>query len=96
MQVALREAFEESGLHSLQALSREVFDVDVHPIPARGDEPAHLHYDIRFLLQADRSEPLVVSTESRALAWVALDRISQLNASESILRMARKTRARWT
>ena len=27
-----------------------VFDVDVHVFPARGAEPAHLHHDVRYLL----------------------------------------------
>jgi beta-phosphoglucomutase family hydrolase len=91
MHVALREAAEESGLRSLHPLCRDIFDIDVHQIPARAAEPAHLHYDIRFLLEADRQEPFTISTESRALAWVDLDRISELNATESILRMVRKT-----
>ena len=46
--VALREATEESGLIDLRAVSDDIFDVDVHRIPAHGDTPAHDHYDIRF------------------------------------------------
>jgi 8-oxo-dGTP pyrophosphatase MutT (NUDIX family) len=53
---ALREAREESGLQSFELLApgRELLplDLDVHPIPARGREPGHLHWDVRFLLRA--------------------------------------------
>jgi len=42
--VALREAREESGLEAVTPLLDTPYDVDVHPIPARGDEPRHLHY----------------------------------------------------
>ena len=60
--VALREAREESGLTRLRAVSAEIFDCDRHLIPARGTEPAHYHHDVRFLLEADRDEPLAMSS----------------------------------
>lgn len=91
--VAMREAVEESGLRSLRPLSSAVFDCDVHLIPARGAEPAHWHYDVRFLLQADADEPLVVSAESKDLAWVALGAVSSRSADDSVLRMVAKTPA---
>ena len=53
--VALREAREESGL-DVRALDDAIFDIDVHRIPARGDEPAHLHFDVRFLVQAEHDQ----------------------------------------
>ena len=89
--VAVREAEEESGLKSLRVVSEEIFDVDAHEIPARGGEPAHVHYDIRFVLEADLTEPLIRTEESHDLAWVALDHVAGLNTDESVLRMVRKT-----
>jgi 8-oxo-dGTP pyrophosphatase MutT (NUDIX family) len=52
---AMRELTEETGLTRFLARpdDAELFDVDVHAIPARKDEPAHLHYDLRFLFVAD-------------------------------------------
>jgi 8-oxo-dGTP pyrophosphatase MutT (NUDIX family) len=90
---ALREAREESGLTRLRAVSRDIFDVDRHRIPTHGGEPEHWHYDVRFLFEADSGEPLVVSNESKDLAWVELARVAELNASESLLRMVRKTQS---
>ena len=89
--VALREAREESGLTRLRALGEEVFDVDVHRIPARGAVPEHWHLDLRFLIEADPAEPLVVSDESHDVAWVPLDEVMWRNPSESMARMVRKT-----
>jgi 8-oxo-dGTP pyrophosphatase MutT (NUDIX family) len=90
--VALREAREESGLTRLEVLQQTPFDVDVHEIPERGIEPRHFHYDVRFLLQADRREPLVVSEESHALAWLPLRELAaQPDLDESLARMVRKT-----
>jgi len=88
---ALREATEESGLRSLRFVDGTMYDIDVHLIPARGAEPAHEHFDVRFALEADAAEPLVASDESHELAWVPLDVLVDYGADESVLRLARKT-----
>lgn len=91
--VALREAREESGLTNVRAVSAEIFDVDRHWIPARKSDPGHWHYDLRFLIEADPAEALVISSESKDLAWVEVARVTALNAEESMARMVRKTAA---
>jgi 8-oxo-dGTP pyrophosphatase MutT (NUDIX family) len=90
--VALREAREETSLRSLRLGGRGIFDVDVHAIPERGAEPAHLHYDVRFLFYADRGENPAPSVESHDALWLALDDARRMAPEESILRMIRKTR----
>jgi 8-oxo-dGTP pyrophosphatase MutT (NUDIX family) len=97
LNVALREAHEESGLVSITPLSHEIFDLDIHQIPERRTtagaiEPAHLHYDIRFLFQVIKDEVLTVSDESHALAWVALEKLEEYSREESLLRMRKKGR----
>lgn len=66
--VALREAEEESGLRDL-AIEGGVFDIDRHLIPARGQEPAHWHFDVRYVVRARGSEQFAISSESLALGW---------------------------
>lgn len=89
--VAMREANEESGLKRLRVVSEMIFDVDRHLIPARKAEPDHWHYDIRFMIESDPDEPLLISDESHDLAWIEIARMADYNAEESMLRMARKT-----
>jgi 8-oxo-dGTP pyrophosphatase MutT (NUDIX family) len=93
--VAMREAEEESGLKGLRAVSAELFDVDRHLIPARKNDPEHWHYDLRFMIEADPDESLIVSEESNDLAWIEISRMAEYNAEESMIRMARKTAATW-
>ena len=52
---ARREVTKETGLARFisEPADEQLFDVDVHPIPARKHEPAHFHYDLRFLFVAD-------------------------------------------
>ncbi len=90
--VALREAREESGLTRLTLLDGALFDFDVHWIPPRKSDPGHHHYDLRFLIEADPAEPLVISSESKDLAWVEIDRVAVLNPEESMARMVRKVK----
>ena len=91
---ALREAEEESGLTGFRALplegGPEILDVDVHEIPARKNEPAHLHYDVRFLLRA-QTNAISISDESNDLRWCTPQEILGLSDEESLLRMLRKT-----
>ncbi|MEM1436935.1 MAG: NUDIX hydrolase [Pseudomonadota bacterium] len=89
--VARREGEEESGL-ALELLMPQVFDIDVHMIPARGVEPAHEHHDLRFLFRADTDRGFTVSEESHALAWVPLDELHRYTDERSVLRLAHKFR----
>jgi len=89
--VALREAREESGLTRLRPVGTAIFDFDRHWIPSRQAESGHYHYDLRFMIEADPAEPLVISSESKDLAWVEVARVAELNSEESMLRMVRKT-----
>lgn len=92
LRVAIREAHEESGLTDIFPLSADIFDLDVHPIPARGDDPAHLHYDIRFLLQAGGSDEHVKSDESHELRWFTMDDLAGFPVGLSVRRMCEKWR----
>ncbi|MGO4221825.1 NUDIX hydrolase [Lysobacter sp. TAF61] len=92
--VALREAEEESGLTGLE-VDAQMFDLDRHWIPERGDVPGHWHYDVRYVVHARGSEDYVVSDESHDLAWRLIEAIlADPGSDESMQRMARKWLAR--
>lgn len=90
LNVALREAKEESGIECIEPVSTDIFDVDVHRIPAHGGEAAHFHYDIRFLLRVNGEHPLRPTEESIELAWVLKTEVTRLNTDKSVLRMHEK------
>lgn len=85
--VASREVSEETGLAGFVCRA-PIFDLDVHPIPARGDEPAHFHFDVRHLVHADNLA-IVGNHESLALRWFSLEEIAAFE-EESLRRMAIK------
>lgn len=90
--VAIKEAQEESGIFGIRAISPEIFDIDIHLIPENSKEKAHLHYDVRFLLQVNSTEKISQNNESKELRWVS-ENINDLPTNTpSILRMHQK----WT
>lgn len=88
--VALKEAREESGLSEFEPVGDGIFDLDIHPIPARKGDPEHLHYDVRYVLRATGNTDYIVSDESHDLRWVPLDGVADLTGEESMRRMVRK------
>jgi 8-oxo-dGTP pyrophosphatase MutT (NUDIX family) len=91
-EVALREAQEESGLSSIKPLSEEIFDISIHTIPARANQPEHEHFDLRFLFEADRNEPFQRQVEeSLDLRWIPIEQVTIYNQQEAFFNMVRKT-----
>jgi 8-oxo-dGTP pyrophosphatase MutT (NUDIX family) len=94
--VALREAREETGIEglTLHPTAPRPLDVDVHPIPARVDEPAHRHLDLRYLVIAPRDASLRrLAAEARALRWFAWEELTVIDLDPGLRRALRAARA---
>ena len=91
LEVALREAAEETGLAVAPCLPAPL-DIDIHAIPRRGPEAAHHHYDVRYALIA-AGENFQVSAESHALAWAPFAELTAYTREPSVLRMLAKWRS---
>ena len=92
LRVAQREALEESGIAGLIVASARPFDLDIHEIPAREDEPAHWHYDVRYVLIAPPAAVHTGSVESKELRWFSPEEMQQLPLDAGIHRMVAKWR----
>ena len=80
-------------MSDLELMGSGVLDVDVHEIPARGDMPAHRHYDVRLLL-ASASASAEAGSDADAVRWVPLADVENVDTDESVMRAVRKIRAR--
>lgn len=87
--VALQETLEESGVKDFSPALEGVFDVDVHPIPAnpKKDEPAHMHYELRYLLRAN--DDTVIDPECE-VKWLGIDEVLKMDVEPAMQRMVKK------
>ncbi|WP_426512340.1 NUDIX hydrolase [Dactylosporangium sp. McL0621] len=95
--VALREGAEETGLADLvpypDAARAEIVHVVVVPVKAKGDEPAHEHADVRFVLATGTPEAARPEKPDAPLRWLtvagALELAARSNLRETIVRAGR-------
>ncbi|HHP7241348.1 MAG TPA: NUDIX hydrolase [Cyclobacteriaceae bacterium] len=89
--VSKKELVEETSVSSVVLLKGEIFDIDVHKIPANEKEPEHFHYDVRFLYQSTKND-VQNNHESKMVKWVPISEVSDyVNDEQSIMRMVDKT-----
>lgn len=85
-QACRRELLEEVGLAGLALEHEGIFDLDIHRIPERRDEPAHRHFDVRFLFRAPSLELRHDSREVREARWFPLAEIDARLSDASVAR----------
>jgi len=86
---AAREVLEETGV-PVEAGAPFLAGIDVHGIPPKGDEPYHLHHDLKFGLVA-ATTALTVSSETMAVLWCPFADTNKYGVPNSIARAARRT-----
>jgi 8-oxo-dGTP pyrophosphatase MutT (NUDIX family) len=95
---AVREIREETGLSEFRLADEALYDLAIHEVAARGDMPAHRHYDMRFLFVAPDSgiashadDP----AEILELAWMSNAAIAEDTSFDPTVRaLAAKSLAR--
>lgn len=80
--VAVKEALEETGLETIEALSSEIASIDIIPVYGhmkRGKYvSSHLHLNISYVLIADKEAKLKVNLEETSgVRWISIDEIEQ-------------------
>ncbi len=98
--VAIREAHEETGLTDLRGLPRDgapaLVQVVIVPVGASGDEPAHEHADLRYLVATDAPDTICAESDAAPLQWMTLDAAravtSEPNLHELLDRVASRLR----
>lgn len=94
LKAATRESAEEVGIEDLELLKPEIFDIDIHRIPAATKhgvfEPEHWHFDVRYLFKVKPETKVDLNTlEAKGFKWPLLTEIAE-DKDESISRQAKK------
>jgi 8-oxo-dGTP pyrophosphatase MutT (NUDIX family) len=93
LSAAQREAYEESGIAGLVVASARPFDLDIHEIPALGNEPPHFHYDVRYVLIAPEHSVARASSESNELRWFTGEELKEWNLEAGLRRLIERWQA---
>ena len=80
---ARREVQEETGLETMDSLG--LLDIDIHEFPARGNDPAHLHFDIRYGFRG-RAGIIAPGDGTLDARWIPFDEVSRWNPEVSVTR----------
>lgn len=93
LNVALREACEETGKTDITPVMSSIFDLDIHAIPdnSKKNEPPHEHFDICYLLRATANDDFILSPESLDIKWCGYDEALDICKDDSrMIRMLNK------
>lgn len=89
LEAARREIFEETGIGRLHPVTEGLVDIDIHRFGPSGDQPEHLHFDVRFAFVADRAD-LRPNAEVLEAVWVRQEDLAGLTVDRSVIRPAAK------
>ncbi|WP_373483565.1 NUDIX hydrolase [Acetobacterium sp.] len=81
LQVAIREAKEETGLTEVTAITNKIISLDILPVlgHVKNNLPvsAHLHLSVAYLLSASEDESLTIkSDENSGVKWIAINELA--------------------
>src|SRR5574341_1861382 len=80
-----RSVLEETGVELDPYVPPVLIGVEVHKIPAKSDEPRHLHHDVVFRFVA--SGDVAIDPEwGRDVQWYALDRLDECEPDVALRR----------
>lgn len=82
LDIALKEAQEETGVHNIKPFSKNMASIDILPVYGhmkRGKYvSAHLHLNTSYVLIASEDETLVLNEdETSGVGWVEVDRLHE-------------------
>ena len=89
LNVALKEAREETGLKNLKVLSDGIFSLQILTVDShmkRGKfVSSHLHLDCCFLLEADENESLKINEhENSGVKWIDIDKVIEISNEKNM------------
>lgn len=83
--IALREAAEETGLPDLMPWPQaELLHLVIVPVPANGEEAAHEHADLRFVLATASPDQARPERPDAPLRWLSIAEARALTAADNL------------
>jgi 8-oxo-dGTP pyrophosphatase MutT (NUDIX family) len=85
LQIALREAREETGLTDLVPWPDAALrHVAVCPVPPSATEPAHEHADLRYFLATANPDAIAPEDDRSPLRWLSIDEAREVIGANNL------------
>ena len=83
LEIAIKEAKEETGVKNVKPLSDDIISLDILPVYSHMKNDAyvntHLHLSIAYVLIADETDDLKINhNENSDVMWIDIDRLDEL------------------
>lgn len=90
LEIAVKEAIEETGLSSVRALSEDIASLDILTVEnhIKGDKyiPSHLHLNVAYVLIAEMDDQLNVNDrEASDIQWIALNDVAKMSGEKHLI-----------
>lgn len=95
LEVAIKEAIEETGVNAIKPLSEEIVSVDIIPVYGHKKRglyvSSHLHLNVTYVLIADEREALLVKPdENSGVKWVPVEALETHSNEPYLIDIYRK------
>ena len=95
LEVALKEAKEETGLEKIEPLTTNILSLDILPVWGHTKKgryvSAHLHLNASYVLIADEEANLTLNEEeTEGVMWIDADRIGEYSTEPDLVEVYRK------
>ena len=95
LQVALKEAKEETGIKNFFPITDNIFALDIIPVFGHIKNgkyiSSHLHISVTYLIEADDSETLIVKEdENSGVKWIPINEINVYSSEEHMKKIYAK------
>jgi 8-oxo-dGTP pyrophosphatase MutT (NUDIX family) len=95
LEVALKEAKEETGISKVWPLTKEIISIDIIPVYGHVKNgkyvSSHLHLNISYILIADENEELILNEyETSDVGWVKTNNLDQYSNEPYLIKIYNK------
>lgn len=95
LEVAVKEAKEETGLERVELMSPKIASIDILPVTGHVKKDkyisAHLHLNVAYLLIANEEHSLFVNKrETSGVKWINIDEIADYSQEPALIKIYHK------
>ena len=87
LDVAIREAKEETGITNIRPIQNDIFSLEIICVNGHVKHgkyvSSHVHLNVGYLLEADENEDLrIKADENSGVKWIPIDQVTQMCSEE--------------